>query len=129
MANSKQHRYANSFKHEVCQYYEHHTRNDTQAKYDVAGKTISIWRRELGYRNKFFGYNIYTEDMKPALKKREQRDFMVTKKDNAYLLNEINDLKSRIRAKDLDIAWIKNRLYKDADRIHQVADDIKTEEI
>ena len=58
MANSKQHRYANSFKHEVCQYYEHHTRNDTEAKYDVAGKTISKWRRELGYRNKFFGHNI-----------------------------------------------------------------------
>ena len=89
MANSKQHRYANSFKHEVCQYYEHHTRNDTQAKYDVAGKTISKWRRELGYRNKFFGRNMYTEGMQPALKKREQKDFMVTKKDNAFLLNQL----------------------------------------
>ena len=121
MANSKQHRYANSFKHEVCQYYEHHTRNDTEAKYDVAGKTISIWRRELGYRNKFFGYNIYTEDMKPALKKRQRRDFMVTKKDNAFLLNEINDLKSRMKAKDLDSAWLK-------DKLHQIADAIKTQE-
>jgi len=121
MANSKQHRYANSFKHEVCQYYEHHTRNDTEAKYDVAGKTISIWRRELGYRNKFFGHNIYTEDMQPAFKKRQRRDFMVTKKDNAFLLNEINDLKSRMKAKDLDSAWLK-------DKLHQIADAIKTQE-
>jgi hypothetical protein len=122
MANSKQHRYANSFKHEVCQYYEHHTRNDTEAKYDVAGKTISKWRRELGYRNKFFNRNMYTEGMQPALKKRQQRDFMVTKKDNAFLLNEINDLKSRMKAKDLDSAWLK-------DKLHQIADAIKTQEI
>jgi len=122
MANSKQHRYANSFKHEVCQYYEHHTRNDTEAKYDVAGKTISKWRRELGYRNKFFGHNIYTEGMQPALKKREQMDFMVTKKDNAFLLNEVNDLKSRIKAKDLDSAWLK-------DKLQQIAEAIKTQEI
>jgi len=122
MANSKQHRYANSFKHEVCQYYEHHTRNDTEAKYDVAGRTISIWRRELGYRNKFFGHNIYTEAMQPTFKRRERRDFMVTKKDNAFLLNEINDLKSRMKAKDLDSAWLK-------DKLHQIADAIKIMEV
>jgi len=122
MANSKQHRYANSFKHEVCQYYEHHTRNDTEAKYDVAGKTISKWRRELGYRNKFFNRNMYTEGMQPALKKRQQREWMVTKKDNAFLLDEVNDLKSRVKAKDLDSAWLK-------DKLQQIAEAIKTQEI
>ena len=122
MANSKQHRYANSFKHEVCQYYEHHTRKATQEKYGVDERTIGRWRVALGYRNKHFGYNIYTEAMQPALKKRERRDFMVTKKDNAFLLNEVNDLKSRIKAKDLDSAWLK-------DKLHQIADAIKTQEI
>ena len=117
MANSKQHRYANSFKHEVCQYYEHHTRNDTEAKYNVAGKTISKWRRELGYRNKFFGHNIYTEGMQPALKKRQQRDFMVTKMDNAFLLAEVTDLKKALEDKDLDNFWLKNKLMSIAEAI------------
>ena len=117
MANSKQHRYANSFKHEVCQYYEHHTRNDTEAKYDVAGKTISKWRRELGYRNKFFGHNIYTESMQPALKKRQQKDFMVTKMDNAFLLAEVTDLRVALVNKDSDNLWLKQKLMDIANAI------------
>jgi len=117
MANSKQHRYANSFKHEVCQYYEHHTRNDTEAKYDVAGKTISKWRVALGYRNKFFGHNIYTEAMQPALKKRQQRDFMVTKMNNAFLLAEVTDLRVALVNKDSDSLWLKEKLIAIADAI------------
>ena len=117
MANSKGHRYANSFKHEVCQYYEHHTRNDTEAKYGVAGKTISKWRVALGYRNKFFGHNIYTEAMQPALKKRQQRDWMVTKKDNAFLLNEVRDLRIELMNKDMDNLWLKEKLIAIADAI------------
>ena len=122
MANSKQHRYANSFKHEVCQYYEHHTRNDTEAKYDVAGKTISKWRRELGYRNKFFGHNIYTEGMQPALKKSQQRDFMVTKKDNACLLNQLEITRSILVRKDSDNLWLKQKLIDIADAIKTMED-------
>ena len=122
MANSKQHRYANSFKHEVCQYYEHHTRNDTQAKYDVAGKTISKWRRELGYRNKFFGRNMYTEGMQPALKEREQKDFMVTKKDNAFLLNQLEITRSILVRKDMDNLWLKEKLMDIADAIKTMED-------
>ena len=122
MANSKQHRYANSFKHEVCQYYEHHTRNDTEAKYDVAGKTISKWRRELGYRNKFFNRNMYTEGMQPALKKRQQRDFVVTKKDNAFLLSEVSDLRIELMNKDMDNIWLKEKLMGIADAIKTMED-------
>ena len=122
MANSKQHRYANSFKHEVCQYYEHHTRNDTEAKYGVAGKTISKWRRELGYRNKFFNRNMYTEGMQPALKKRQQRDFVVTKKDNAFLLSEVSDLRIELMNKDMDNIWLKEKLTAIADAIKTMED-------
>ena len=122
MANSKGHRYANSFKHEVCQYYEHHTRNDTEAKYGVAGKTISKWRVALGYRNKFFGHNIYTEGMQPALKKRQQRDFMVTKKDNAYLLNQLEITRSILVRKDSDNLWLKQKLIDIADAIKTMED-------
>ena len=123
MANSKQHRYANSFKHEVCQYYEHHTRNDTEAKYDVAGKTISKWRRELGYRNKFFGHNIYTEAMQPALKKRQSRDFMVTKKNNSFLLDELTKLRVEIVSKDFDYARLENYILDAVDYIKQQRED------
>ena len=122
MANSKQHRYANSFKHEVCQYYEHHTRKATHEKYGVDERTIGRWRVALGYRNKFFGRNMSTEGMQPALKKREQMDFIMMK-------TELTDLKARLKDEKLDSAWLKGRLYRDSDRLRQMADAIKIEEI
>ena len=122
MANSKQHRYSNSFKHEVCQYYEHHTRKATHEKYGVDERTIGRWRVELGYRNKFFGYNIYTQTMQPALKKSEKRDFMVTKKDNAFLLNQLTDLRVKLMNKDMDNLWLKEKLMGIADAIKTMED-------
>ena len=122
MANSKQHRYPNSFKHEVCQYYEHHTRKATHEKYGVDERTIGRWRVALGYRNKFFNRNMYTEGMQPALKKREQMDFIMMK-------TELTDLKAKLKDEKLDSAWLKDRLYKDADRLRQMADAIKTQEV
>jgi hypothetical protein len=122
MANSKQKRYSNSFKHEVCQYYEHHTRKATHEKYGVDERTIGRWRVALGYRNKFFGYNIYTQTMQPALKKRERRDFMVTKKDNAFLLNQLTDLRVKLMNKDMDNLWLKEKLMGIADAIKTMED-------
>jgi len=119
MANSKQHRYSNSFKHEVCQYYEHHTRKATHEKYGVDERTIGRWRVALGYRNKHFGYNIYTEAMQPALKKRERRDFMVTKKDNAFLLDELTKLRVEMVSKDFDYARLENYILDAVDYIKQ----------
>ena len=120
MANSKQHRYANSFKHEVCQYYEHHTMVQTIEKYELSPHTICRWRATMGYRNKHRGYNLYTEGMQPALKKRERRDFMVTKKDNAFLLDEVTNLKKALEDKDLDSMWLKNKLMGIADAIKTI---------
>ena len=122
MANSKQHRYANSFKHEVCQYYEHHTRKATHEKYGVDERTIGRWRVALGYRNKHFGYNIYTQTMQPALKKSQQRDFMVTKMDNAFLLNELTNLRVKLMNKDSDNLWLKGKLMDIADAIKTMED-------
>ena len=119
MANSKQHRYANSFKHEVCQYYEHHTRKATHEKYGVDERTIARWRVDLGYRNKHFGYNIYTEAMQPALKKRQRRDFMVTKKNNSFLLDELTKLRSEMVSKDFDYARLENYILDAVDYIKQ----------
>ena len=123
MANSKQHRYANSFKHEVCQYYEHHTRKATHEKYGVDERTIARWRVDLGYRNKHFGYNIYTEAMQPALKKRQRRDFMVTKKNNSFLLDELTKLRSEMVSKDFDYARLENYILDAVDYIKQQRED------
>jgi len=117
MANSKQHRYSNSFKHEVCQYYEHHTLVQTMEKFELSPHTICRWRATMGYRNKHRGYNLYTEGMQPALKKRQQRDFMVTKRDNAFLLDEVTNLKKALEDKDLDNFWLKNKLMSIAEAI------------
>jgi len=51
-----------SFKHEVCQYYDNHTGDETMAKFGVSNDTLCRWRRELGYRNKSRGYNLYTQE-------------------------------------------------------------------
>ena len=51
-----------NFKHEVCQYYDNHTGVETSAKFGVSTDAICRWRRELGYRNKSRGYNLYTQE-------------------------------------------------------------------
>ena len=51
-----------SFKHEVCQYYDNHTGDETMAKFGVSNDALCRWRRELGYRNKSRGYNLYTQE-------------------------------------------------------------------
>ena len=104
-------KYSTEFKHKVCQYYEHHTLAQTKQKFGVnSDPTICGWRAKLGYKNKFYGRNMYTEGMQPALNKRQQRDFMVTKMDNAFLLAEVTDLKNELKDKDLDSLWLKKKL-------------------
>lgn len=121
MANSKQHRYTDSFKHEVCQYYTHHTGVETQAKYNVDPRSVCRWRVALGYNNKYRSYNLYTQTMQPALKKSQQREWMVTKKDNAFLLDELTNLRVKLMNKDMDNLWLKGKLM-------DIADAIKTQE-
>tara|TARA_Y100001951_G_C11282363_1_gene266283 strand:- start:113 stop:310 length:198 start_codon:yes stop_codon:yes gene_type:complete len=58
--------------------------------------------------------------MQPALKKRERRDFMVTKMDNAFLLAEVTDLKNELKDKDLDSLWLKKKLIDIADAIKTI---------
>jgi len=49
------------FRHEVCQHYDNHTAEETLEKFDVSRPSLFRWRRELGYRNKSRGYNLYTQ--------------------------------------------------------------------
>ena len=50
------------FKHEVCQHYDNHTAEETLAKFGIGRPSLFKWRRELGYRNKSRGYNLYTQE-------------------------------------------------------------------
>lgn len=81
------------FKHEVCQYYDNHTHLETIAKFGISLQSLYTWRRELGYRNKSRGYNLYTEGLQPAMKKRERRDFMMTRAENGDLKAELLEVK------------------------------------
>ena len=55
--------------------------------------------------------------MQPALKKRQQKDFMVTKMDNAFLLAEVTDLRVALVNKDSDNLWLKQKLMDIANAI------------
>lgn len=111
-----------SFKHEVCQYYDNNTLEQTSAKYNVGRKAICMWRRELGYRNKSRGYNLYTEDLQPSMKKRERRNFVMTKMENGDLKGQIVELQKVVSDMSLDNQWLKDKLTR-------IADAIKTMEV
>ena len=97
------------FKHEVCQYYENHTLAQTSAKYNVGEVTICTWRKKLGYRNKFFNYNLATEGLQPTMQKRERRDFIMTKMENGDLKGRIAVLEVKLK----DATYLLEQVVQD----------------
>ena len=89
------------FKHHACQYYDNHTADETVAKFGVSNDTLCRWRRELGYRNKSRGYNLYTEGLQPTVTKRERRNFVMTKSENGDLKAKVADLQYKLSAMEL----------------------------
>jgi len=85
--------YPLSFKHEVCQYYDNHTGDETVAKFGITAPTLFDWRKTLGYRNKSRGYNLYTEGLQPGMQKRERMNFMKTRSENGDLKAELLEVK------------------------------------
>ena len=90
---NKGHRYTTEFKHEVCQYYENHTQDETIAKYGVVSSALWRWRTSLGYRNKHRNYNLHTEQLQPTVQKRERKNFMMTRNENGDLKAELLEVK------------------------------------
>ena len=88
-------------KHEACQYYDNHTAHETVAKFGISLPSLFIWRRELGYRNKSRGYNLYTEGLQPVVQKRERHNFVMTKAENGELKAELHKRDERIA--DLEV--------------------------
>lgn len=85
--------YDTSFKHQVCQYYEHHTGEETAAKFEVSTISIWQWRKELGYRNKHRGYNLYTNQVTP---KAVRKNYRMVRSENGDLKAQIMDLQGQI---------------------------------
>ena len=100
-------KYSLSFRHEVCQYYEHHTGVETLAKFNISPASLCIWRKDLGYRNKHRGYNLYTEVTAP---KAVRKNYRIVKAENgdlkAQMMNlqgQVEDLKEQNRAQSQKI--------------------------
>ena len=102
-----------SFRHEVCQYYDNHTGVETVAKFGITNDTLCRWRRELGYRNKSRGYNLYTEGLQPTVTKRERRNFVMTKSENGDLKAKIADLEYKLSAMELVVTSTLNGLTEE----------------
>ena len=95
-----------SFKHEVCQYYDNHTGDETMAKFGVSNDALCRWRRELGYRNKSRGYNLYTQEYRQQ--SRAPLHFKsVRGEDGKYtvelLQKRITDLETKIATMQPDV--------------------------
>lgn len=116
-------RYSTELKHEVCKYYDNHTYNQTAEKYPMSKATLGKWRIALGYRNKHYNYNLYTEDMQPVVQKRQRKNFMVTKQENGDLKARIVALETKLTNSDLDRQWLKNKLHDIADAINTQNDN------
>jgi len=106
-------KYPLSFKHEVCQYYDNHTGDETIAKFGITGPTLFDWRRTLGYRNKSRGYNLYTEGLQPTVTKRERRNFVMTKSENGDLKAKVADLEYKLSAMELVVTSTLNGLTEE----------------
>ena len=101
-----------SFRHEVCQYYDNHTGVETVAKFGVSNDTLCRWRRELGYRNKSRGYNLYTEGLQPTVTKRERRNFVMTKAENGQLQGELMEIKLQYAVLEREFRQLKETIME-----------------
>lgn len=85
--------YSLAFKHEVCQYYDHHTGNEVTEKYGVRIPVVCGWRKDLGYRNKHRGYNLYTDQVTP---KAVRKNYRMVKNENGDLKALLMDLRGQV---------------------------------
>ena len=105
-------KYTLSFKHEVCQYYDNHTGDETIAKFGITAPTLFDWRRTLGYRNKSRGYNLYTEVLQPTVTKRERRNFVMTKAENGQLQGELMEIKLQYAVLEREFRQLKETIME-----------------
>ena len=105
-------RYASEFKHEVCQHYDNHTYQETCEKFGVGHVSLFRWRKQLGYRNKSLGYNLYTEQLQPTVTKRERRNFVMTKAENGQLQGELMEIKLQYAVLEREFRQLKETIME-----------------
>jgi transposase-like protein len=101
-------KYPVDFKHEACQFYETHTGSETIAKFGVTIAALCQWRKDLGYRNKHRGYNLYTEALQPNVTKRERRNFVMTRSENGKLKAELQQRDERINSLEARLTQLED---------------------
>lgn len=97
------------FKHEVCQYYDNHTWEETCTKFGCTPRSLFKWRRELGYKNKSRGYNMYMESLQPTMQRRQSYDIVTTKMENGDLKGRIAVLEDRLK----DATYLLQQVVED----------------
>lgn len=85
------------FKHKVCKFYENHTVEHTSAEFGVHRSLICKWRKQLGYRNKFFNFNLATEGLQPVMQRREVLHFKSVRSQNGDMKLELLQKNQRIQ--------------------------------
>ena len=91
------------FKHKVCKFYENHTLEHTSAEFGVNQSLICNWRKSLGYRNKFFNYNLATEGLQPVMQKREVLHFKSVRSQNGKYAAELLQKNKRIKELEMSV--------------------------
>jgi len=104
--------YAINFKHEVCQYYEHHTQKETIEMYGVSAVSIWKWRVALGYRNKHRGYNPHMQHIQPVVPTQQTRDFMVTRDENGKLRADLAEITQKYVALEQQFTEFKSKIME-----------------
>ena len=94
---------SSEFKHEVCQYYDNHTHEETVKKFGISEVSLFRWRRELGYRNKSRGYNLYMEGLQPTMQKREVLNFKSVRSENGDMKFELVKKEKRIKELEMSV--------------------------
>ena len=102
--------YSINFKHEVCQYYEHHTQKETIELYGVSAVSIWKWRVALGYRNKHRGY--CAKPSQPVAQMQQHRSFMVTRDENGKLRADLAEITQKYVALEQQFTELKSKIME-----------------
>ena len=92
--------YTLEFKHRVCCYYTNHTGDQSAEKFDVSVAALHVWRKDLGYPNKWYGRNI-----KHDRTDNDVKSFVVTKTASGEYRSRI--LKGAVAALSAAVVAIK----------------------
>ena len=102
--------YSIEFKHEVCQYYEHHTQKETIEMYGVTGVSLWKWRMALGYRNKHRGHCV--KPSQRVTQVQQHRSFMITRDENGKLRADLAEITQKYVQLEQEFTQFKSKIME-----------------